>query len=107
MNDTKDIFVGRDPDSQLRTYEVAKVIFNVSDVVTVRRAIEAAAEELDLPSDWAQKFSVFADGITCTLDKVLSHEAMVLLKTSLTKDNGMHRGRVTKIFDRLRRMLWS
>jgi hypothetical protein len=88
MSEHKDIFVSRDPDSQLRPYENVKLEFRPDEIVTVRKAIEAAAEELDLPSDWSTKFAIFADGITCILDKVLNHESMVLLKTSLAKDNG-------------------
>jgi len=106
---SKDIFVSRDPDSQLRPYDTVKLEFRPDESVTVRKAIETAAAELDLPDDWASKFQIYTDGVACTLDKVLSHESMVLLKASLAKDNGsrrMHRGRITKIFDRLKR-LWS
>jgi hypothetical protein len=88
MSDKKDIYVSRDPDSQLRTYETVKLEFRPDELVSVRKAIEVAAEELDLPDDWAKKFSIFADGVACTIDKVLGHESMVLLKASLAKDNG-------------------
>jgi hypothetical protein len=85
---SKDIYVSRDPDSQLRTYETVKLEFRTDELISVRKAIEASAEELDLPDDWASKFSIFSDGVACTLDKVLQHDSMVLLKATLAKDNG-------------------
>jgi hypothetical protein len=90
MSDTKDIYVNRDPDSQLNAYDTVKVIFNASEVVTAEKAIMKAAPELDLPADRSifNKFQIFVDGVLSQPDRILQHNQMILLKQGVAKDNG-------------------
>lgn len=87
-NDVKVIYVSRDADSQLRSWDTVKLMFNAAQSVTVAMALAKAKDQLDLDDAFLGRAHIFVNGVAATQQKVLAHEDMVLLKDALAKDNG-------------------
>lgn len=81
------VFVKRDPDANLNTYDEVEAQFDSFSPPTVKQAVERVMDEIDLsPSDTA-RMVLFVNGMQATADKVLEDGDKVYLKEN-SKDNG-------------------